>query len=240
MGAIGSVVCDRCGQRNGPMQLFCERCGARLNMETALRGSGWRQRLSKGGRIGSLLLAAGLLGLAFWPAAPRGEVGAGSEMWRFAESWEALGRAGSEGRPYSVSIAESHVNSYLAARLTSENLPALKAFDGAADIDAVNMLFTDGAVAVFIRLSCGPVFWTTEFRCVPRVTNAGVFFDVAEVKIGHLPLPGPLGQWWTERLIAPAFRQMNKERSVLEYIRFIRLTSSGVRLSTVDITQEGD
>lgn len=228
------MPCPRCGHPNGPMQVFCGKCGARLNMEQAApaRGMSWGQRAYRLLRGLMVLLAAGMVGLAFWPAEPAGEGGDARQRQTFVRTWSALGAAGAAGNRQAVTLNDRQVNAYLAWRISRpDDRPDSSRF-WPPRLNAFNLHFTDGAITVFIQAACGPIPVTTRLRAVPQQTPAGLLFGVRDVRLGQLPLPGPLGQWWAEKRMRPILDRFEKERVVLKYIRRVGLAPSRARLST--------
>jgi hypothetical protein len=75
---------------------------------------------------------------------------------------------------------------------------------------------------VLLRAEMGPVVLSYELEGeLVRRANAWAF-EVTGMRMGHLPMPGPLGQWLAIRVLN-VFSMLDQERALLNDMERIRV-----------------
>jgi hypothetical protein len=233
------IKCQKCGAENRLGQLFCRECGAKLDLNSMNPLKGHADGPGGGSGFGvarlvrvaiSLILLA-ILGLLCWPAALPGDAPSGSGVQSVPVKMQALRGAILRNNEVVEEFSEADLNAHLNRALVSgAAAPGLLSLE----LKKVSVDIKPGTSAVVLS--------STMFDLLPLTYSADVAvewngngrfrFSPTRVAIGHLPLPGPLGQriW---RQISGLFGVLSEETALLQRLHNVQVEDGLVRVSTI-------
>ncbi|MBN1269911.1 MAG: zinc ribbon domain-containing protein [Kiritimatiellae bacterium] len=226
------IDCPACGGRNEIGRMFCRHCGARLNL-TAIRPPGPARRrrhaLRRFLRVLFLLALIAVAGLVLWPVEPTGREGTEQDAQTLRRSFLGMELAMKRGRSAAERVSEEQLNAYLdgVVRHTAEEGETAPMV---LEVRRINVAFTPERIVVLMAAGWGPVTLTYEILGVPAVGEGGFRLEIAEARLGHLPLPGPLKVQVGKRA-ARAFAGLRRERAVLDAVTAVSLDRGVVGLA---------
>lgn len=230
------VKCPSCGAGNELMvdRLYCRRCGAKLDLSRARFGPEGGQTVAvfimRFLRVAILCLLLAVLALLLWPTAPQGAPGTEEEGMTCFDKLADLYAAINDNRPLYRILNEAEVNGYFGL-LLAEATEAQASSGLGMDVRSINLSFTENTFIVHILAEWKIVRLTCKIEGRPRLDDARFEVEVLQLSLGHLPIPGPFRQRFSERLL-PLFEQMERERYVLDHVARIDLAPQRVRLIT--------
>lgn len=213
------VKCSACGSINPLGRIHCVRCGARLDVSNFIhpRAVGSRGRVARVFRL--LLLLALLLALVqlLRPVIPSGEPGTTEDGARLTERLKRLESAADAQIPALEVLPEREVNGYLQHLLTNAPRRESNAWIR-HEVGELRLQFQSAQVTlVWTTRLGGALPLTFEVAGVPQVGADRFQFVLSQVRVGHLPLPGPAGAWAARRL-AQMFTPLTRERRLLDML----------------------
>ncbi|MGA1530241.1 MAG: zinc ribbon domain-containing protein [Kiritimatiellia bacterium] len=231
------VTCGKCGAENRLGMLFCQSCGARLDLSN-LNATTISKSSSGGGPIARLVriviflaLLAGL-GLLCWPVAPAGDAPSADGAATLMNKVRALRGAVQRGNEVVEEVSEAEINARLKSRLIKQ--------EAGIDEDKFKLVLRSvrldvhpEGTQVWLGNSLGPlrITYVTTAQAV-RGTDGRHAFSAGSVKIGHLPMPGPLRDRALKQIIA-VFSVLNEELAVLNGVPGVTILDGAVQLSTL-------
>lgn len=229
------VKCQKCGSDNRLGQLFCRECGAKLDLSKLTPQEVARNnRPDRGSLIGRLIrlsVTLGLvavLGLLCWPLDPTGDAPSANGMNEVDAKMTALRGAIMRNNEVKEVFAEADINSHLNARLTSApGGGGLKLV-----LREVRLDLRVGEVHVWMKSTLGPVVVT--YSATSRFTRSpdGRYaFSATDVKIGRMPMPGPLRAKVVNQL-SSLFLLLQEENMLLQRLPYVESVDGALRVST--------
>lgn len=224
------IPCSECGLKNRLGLLFCSRCGAKLDLSKRRSGSA-SSGLSGAGSIFRMVIALAfliVLGLLCWPAAPDGDAPAAGGAQAILAKSRALRGAVTRGNEIVEQFDEAQINHYLSAKLASAEKPeGLK-----LHLREIRAQITPGNAGVWMKseLFSLPITYAVPVR-IARRPDGSHTFSPGTVRIGHLPLPGPLNTRALDQ-IAAVFARMNEEREFMNMFPEVELLDGIIEVST--------
>jgi hypothetical protein len=226
------VICGACGNKNPIGRIFCVHCGAKLDLDRsrkAARSSGGLIRaLNRGIRF---LVAAALLIaiiMALRPAVPTGSDGTLQDAQRLRQKLGLLKGAALDGRAISQNLSELEINGYLAELVTQVQ----QAESDRYRLRRINMAMGSGRIVVLLATSIGPMALTYELTGTPsRGADRRFAFALHRVRLGHLPMPGAMGNWLAGRAYS-VFSRMEDERDLLDRMDAIEVGQGELAVRT--------
>ncbi len=220
--------CTACGEMNQLPVVHCKRCGARLDFETAekhMLDSGKPSARERFQLVGKLVVVAALalvVGLILWPGQMTRTTGEALDAKRYRMKGEILIDAVNRGMPASQVIGEAEINAHLRELLAAQP----KATGGlSASLKDIGARFFTGRAEVFVAIRRGPLTLTTHFYAKPQ----GSGMVVTGAKMGHLPLPGMVGQLFASTQLG-LFRQMKNESRILRNLEGAVVSNESIEL----------
>jgi hypothetical protein len=229
------VTCTQCGHKNPLGRVFCMKCGAKLNLDSLSPKSMRDSVRGQGGALARLFRWVVTLALLFAiiqilrPVAPSGHNGSAQDALRLRQKLGLLKGAALDGRAASQRISEVEVNSYLAELVQS-------AMGGSSSdlyrLRTVNVAMENGKITVVLVSSAGPASLSYEMVGTPaRTSDRHFLYDVETVRLGHLPMPGPLGQWVAGQA-HNVFSKMRDERELLDRMARVQVGQREIEVAT--------
>jgi len=231
-----TVKCQKCGADNRLGQLFCRECGAKLDLSKLTPQEVARNnRPDRGSLIGRLIrlsVTLGLvavLGLLCWPLDPAGDDPSANGMNEVDAKMTALRGAVMRKNEVKEIFSEADINGHLNARLTSA--PGSGGFklilrEVRLDLRAGN------EVQAWMKSTLGPVVVTysatTRFTRSPDGRYA---YSADDVKIGRLPMPGPLRAKVVNQL-SSLFLLLQEENMLLQRLPSVETVDGALHVST--------
>jgi hypothetical protein len=227
------VACAKCGKRNEASRLFCTGCGAKLDLSNV--------RINKGGglsvgrlvartvRMALFLGLLAVLGLLVWPSQPTGMAGTVEDGRVLYDKLRDLDRALRTSVTVRQIIPEKEINGYFAYLLAERAAPSAGA--GQLDTQDIRIHLTPGEATVHIKAKLSFLTLTYEITGQPSLENRRFLFNAQRVKMGHLPLPGFIGDRLETR-VAAVFRNLKQEREILDDLAFMAIEENRVRVAT--------
>ncbi len=227
------LVCPQCGHHNRVVGVFCAKCGARMGTpEIETRA----ERASAAGLLGGLvrllfaLAVLGVVGLLLWPVrvpvAPAGEGQVESYLGKLAGLRDAI----EAGHLTAEVFTEAEINGFLAKRLAG-TAGAGEARGLRLALHALHVNVSDRLVTVTVLAGYGPVRLSYQVSGQPVIGTRQVTFPLASARVGHLPFPGPAGNWVASKVMQ-AFTGLEEERFVLDHVEQCDLAVGRLRLVT--------
>ena len=233
------ISCAKCGEPNELSGMFCRNCGAKLDF-ASMKSENFDKQRKKDKTSGTGKLVFGVVNLViflallaalimmFWPTKPLAEVGSEQMGEEAKEKLIRLHEAADRDIQMDELLNEQEVNAYLAMALAGHHR------EGGAppiDVEDLNIMISKSGIEVFMAMKIGPGTLTYLVRGMPQVGAGGFQFDVQEVTTGHLPMPGPLGDWVAGK-VANVFSQMDEERFVLDNLASMNLAERRAQVQT--------
>lgn len=232
----GGIKCPRCGNINTFGRVFCSKCGVRLDLSRVnnrVLAKSIERPHSSALRLFRFLLFVALLAvvaLLLWPSGLVGAPGALRDARSMERKIAAVVRAQQAGLYVFEIISEREANAYL-AEILKRNEGISRSEGMKLGIEAITMGFQPDGLTVVILAAWGPLRISYEVTGMPVIDEEGFKLDVISARWGHLPLPGPSGQWVSER-VARVFSQMQRERRMLDDLQRCDVGKGKVRLVT--------
>lgn len=233
------IECAKCGEPNELSGMFCRNCGAKLDF-AAVQADGFEKQRKKDKSSGAgkkifgfinlvifLALVASLV-LMCWPTAPLAEVGSEQLGKEAKDKLLRLHEACEDGIQMQTLVAEQEVNAYLAMVLKGHHR---EGGSPPVDVEDLNIMISKGGVEVFTAMKLGPASITYLIEGTPRVGPGGFAFDVEKVTAGHMPMPGPLGNWVAGK-VANVFSELEPEKFVLDRLVEMNLAERRAQVTT--------
>lgn len=226
-----TLVCKRCGEKNTLPRLHCRKCGAKLDFEAAegeLLGELARARSRRGTVLRSLLLLAfaAVLGLAVWPSGlERRETGAPVDAKRWEMKRALLLDALDRGFPAAQTVTEAELNAWL-SRVVAAAAEEDRGGMSAQLLDTA-VSFGENRACWLVLVRRGPV----KFSVVYEAKADGAALALTGAKLGHLPLPGPLGRLYAKTQ-GKLFRPFGKEERILRNLDSLVIRDGEIEVLT--------
>ena len=204
--------CSKCGEMNQLPVVHCKRCGAKLDFDAAeaqMQQVGVPTLQDRVRLLAKLGAAAGMvlvILLILWPGKMTRTTGEEMDAKRYRMKGEILIDSLNRGMPAVQQIAEKDINAHFRELVAAQP----KRGGMTATLQDVGARFNAGRAEGFIAVKRGPLTLTAHFKAVAR----GDGLVVTGAKVGHLPLPGILGQLYAKTQ-GGLFRQFKNESRVL-------------------------
>jgi len=228
-----TVLCDQCGKHNEASRLFCTSCGAKLDLSKvrikSSAGLSVGRMIARTIRLALFLGLLAVLGLLVWPTQPTGAAGTQADGNVLYAKLRELDRAQRTGVTLRHIVPENEINGYFSGLLAERATPG--AGGGQLDTQDIRVSLAPGEVTVHITASLSFLTLTYEVTGQPMLSNRGFQFEPHRVTMGHLPLPGFIGDLVASR-IAAVFANLEKEKSILEGLAFMEVDANRVRVAT--------
>ena len=230
------VTCPQCKQQIPFGRLFCTYCGAKLELtpdkvsSRTTAGEAFESLKKWVSRLVSLIVVAAAIGVFFWPVPPQGEIGSTAQAVSCEQRISTVRTRLLNGIIFSDGFSEAEVNAELKARLAKLANP-----DAGAGfvLKEVNIAFRPKKAIVFTRLSlAGKADITYEIEGEPVTSPRGYQFNVASVRIGHVPMPSFLNEFLSDRALN-VFSEMRAERDLLSKIKKIDVEQGRFLISSL-------
>ena len=233
------VLCSQCSTENELTSLFCNDCGAKLDLTKIehgdIKNSVKKERGAVGGnpilKLIRLVVVLGLIALVavmLWPPIPNGEVGERTLVKEYESTRQELIHACENGMGIQSILPERAINAYALDVVEKHNQASGGGFGILGD---VNISIDKQDVEVMATMKFGPVPVVYLIAGRLLVGAEGFRFKVGAVQVGHLPLPGPLEDFVLGR-VARIFEGMEPERYVLDNVAKIDQTVGRIRITT--------
>jgi hypothetical protein len=229
------INCHQCGATNDFGRVFCIKCGAKLDFETAERKVHTQRRTEKRGALWRLirgffllgLLAA--IGLILWPITPTGATGTPEQAAQFRAKILQLESAIAEERAASAEFSEAEVNAHLAqiVRYAQSQNPTQEVWE--LKLEGIHVALQPDQFVFLMTASRSPLMLSYEMVGSPVAGSKPMQLKISKVRWGHLPIPVPVSGWLTDR-ISLIVLSMTRERTVLEH-SVCRLTQGKAQLN---------
>lgn len=229
------VKCQKCGADNRLGQLFCRECGSKLDLSKLTPQEVARNnRPEKGPLLGRLvrfsftLALLAILGLLCWPLDPAGDPPSANGMSEVDAKMSALRGAIMRKNEVKEIFPEADINGHLNSRLSN----ASKAGGLKLVLREVRLDLRAGEAQVWTKSMLGPV--TISYSATTRFTRApdGRFtFAADDVKIGRLPMPGPLRAKVVNQL-SSLFLLLQEENLLLQRLPFVESVDGALHVAT--------
>lgn len=227
------LECRRCGQKNEINRVFCSKCGTKLDMSQLISGKPRRspfQVVMAGIRFLVLVAIVGAVSLMLWPVAPSSPRGTAAEAALVEQRIEAMARSVEFGRFVVEVFSDGEVNAYLADVL-KKDAKAGKSDGYRVGIEDIRLSFSSTDFVVLVLAKWGPVALSYEITGLPELGEQGFSVQVKKARLGHLPMPGPAGDWMLSR-VAGIFQRMDRERTILNHSSRLDLIEGRMRVAT--------
>lgn len=185
-------------------------------------------------RLAIPLLLLVLLSLLCWPAKPGGDAPAAGGAQTVLAKAKALRGAFSRGNDVADEFSETDINSYLTATLTRAEKPVGLQLH----LREVRVDLHPETVDVWMKntLYSWPIVYSVPVRVSRRADGSHVF-EPGTVRIGHLPLPGPLRTRALGQL-ERTFRRLSGELEFINVLPSVALGEGTVKVSTLPSTTQ--
>ena len=228
------VTCPECKQQVPFGRLFCTYCGAKLELTQANVSN----KISLGEatakirkvviRLVVLLVLACVIGVFLWPMDPPGKTGSPADARLCEQRIVFLRTRVLNGVVMTESFGEAEVNAWLKETLT--NTTDLAAGAGFS-LRALNLAFKSGKVIEQSRLGLGPVTISYTLEGKVRLEAGGTLgFSVTDVRIGHVPMPEVLHEFFAERALNP-FTGLRREADLIAKLKRLEVRDGVVQVS---------
>lgn len=230
------ITCGKCGAENRLGTLFCQSCGSRLDLSN-INAPAMAKSSSSGGLIARIVIFLALLtglGLLCWPVAPAGDAPAPNGAATLANKVQALRGAMQRGNEVVEEISEAEINARLRLRLIKpETETASESGKFQLVLRGVGLDVHPDGIQVWLGNTLGPlrITYVTTVQ-VTRGPDGRHAFEAGPVKIGHLPMPGPLRDRALKQIIA-VFSVLNEELAVINGVPDLKILDGAVQLSTL-------
>jgi hypothetical protein len=176
------IICKNCNTPQRGSGLFCRKCGEKLGPGNIRLG-----RVRRPGEAGPV---AGAVRALFLLAV----VGAAAALL-----WPVLPPAASvdpaaDGATFARQLEQAH-------RLLKERYTNAAAGARAPAVRGVRVTFTEERAIALIIAGWGPVYLTYELTGA-TVSTAESRLRFQRLRVGHLPIPGPVARWMLGRMVA--------------------------------------
>lgn len=229
------IKCGQCGFANPLGRMHCVKCGAEIRPSedrVVRRGeSGGAARfVFRLVRIAVFLALLAAVVLMLRPVAPGGQDGGPQDAIRARQKLGLLKGAVLDGYANSQRLSEAEINGYLADLLektSSGSASSLK-------LRKVNFALNDPTVALVLVSDLGPATLTYEITGeLTRGADRKCGFAVQTVRLGHLPMPGGLGDWLSARAFV-VFSRLREERTLLDQMAAVSVGQGEITLTSPD------
>lgn len=230
------VTCEKCGAENRLGQLLCRTCGAKLNLDKLEREmkEGLRRQksmawLARSFRLLLLFLMVIVLGGLCWPVPAGGDAPSPEGIQVVSARLTAL-RGAFERRNSKVErLEEADLNAYLRGRLIQPVAPeGTKLY-----LKDVRLNLVGDAIEVWLESGAGPLRLTYSTRVtLKRQLNGRIHVSAGTVRIGHVPMPGPLRDR-TTRQMANVFSELKEEQGLLNRMSSIKVVDGALEITTM-------
>lgn len=228
------VTCPQCKQRIPFGRLFCTFCGTKLelNPDTISSKTTAGEVLTRARRIVmrliSLTVILGGMGLFLWPTQPAGRIGDASYEKLCQQRMDAVRARVLNGMVFSETFSDAEINAWLAARLASTKD---KEAGAGLQLTSVNVALNKDGVVVATLSERPPVRLSVEIAGKPVITTGREFdFEVTGVRIGHVPMPSFLHQFFADRNLT-LFTEFREQHDMLNKMRKIETRDSQIVFS---------
>lgn len=225
------LVCKKCGENNRMPRMHCQKCGAKLDFDSAegeLLGELAKARSRRGAVLRTLLLLAfvAVLGLAIWPSGlERREAGAAVDAKRWEMKRALLVDALDRGFPAAQTVTEAELNAWL-SRVVAAAAEEDRGGISAQLLDTA-VSFGENRACWLVLVRRGPV----KFSVVYEAKADGPELVLTGAKLGHLPLPGPLGRLYAKTQ-GKLFRPFAKEARILRNLDSLVIRDGEIEVLT--------
>ena len=205
------VQCRKCGHKNEINRVFCSKCGTKLDLSQLVAGQPRRslgQVIVAGIRLLVLVAIVGAVSLMLWPVAPSTRCGTAAEAALVGQRIDAMARSVEFGRFVVEVFSDAEVNAYLADVL-KKDAAAGKSDGYRVGIEDIRISFSSTDFVVLVLAKWGPVALSYEITGVPELGGQGFTVQLKQARLGHLPMPGPAGDWMLGR-VAGIFQRMDR------------------------------
>lgn len=231
MSATG-IKCAACGHVTTVGRKFCVQCGTELDLKNlvTVRAPGARSGPLRIVRL--VIFLALLVGLAqLLRAVPaEGQAGDETSAARFEQRLLHLQSGAINGERAEETFPESELNGYLSVLLKNSPSTFSQSFIKAELVDLRAQLLPNTVVVVWTaKLGALPLSYEAVY--IPVQSTDGVRLERARVRMGHLPLPGVLGDWTSTRLLR-MFDNLKAEQQVLASLTDVQVGVGGARAQT--------
>jgi len=227
------IKCAKCGRENQLGHIFCIWCSAKLEFGDVTDKELLRSRRSGRSRFKLTVLflvifCAAAAALSLWPASLEGERGTAADFQRAHRKITLMKKSGSV---VPQTFSEREVNAYLSVVLMGMK-KSIRSGVLSSRVRSVQVSLKPDAIRLSVAETWGPVAPGAHklgplevsygLTGVPEVDEEGFHFSVRGGKVGHLPLPWPLGYLVLPRARA-FFSRMRSEHAFLNQISSIAL-----------------
>lgn len=221
---MAEIKCKKCGAVTSVGRKFCLKCGAELDIRNLVRDGSTGRGRSILRSIRVLILLALLLSFVQMIRAvtPQGRVGTELDADRFLSRLQQLEAAAVNGAQAEEVISEAELNAYL-HRLLLNSPTRISEGLLKSEMTDIRAQMLPGALIIVWAAKYGALPLSYDVVCVPKVVGkAGLSVELSRVRMGHLPLPGPVGAWTAKRL-ARMFENLKGEQRVLSALTDFRV-----------------
>lgn len=217
------LKCGACGAVNPLGRKFCMKCGATLNFENLVQPgvAGAGRRIFRTIRLLVLLALLVALVQLLRAVSPEGRLGTDADAARFAVRLNHLQSGALNGEPVEETLPEAELNGYLHHLLTNSPSRSAESFIK-ADLTGIRAQLLPGTLVVVWTARVGALPLSYEVTCTPNFADSGLQFVLLHVRMGHLPLPGPVGEWASRRLVR-MFDNLEREQMLLNSLTDLQL-----------------
>ncbi len=227
------VQCGNCDAENRLGNLFCQKCGKRLDLSSLhAAGSGAGAGGGRATRVLRLVIFCGfltVLALLCLPLSPAGDSYVPDAARMVPNKMNALRGAAMRGNEVVELFSEAEINAHLNERLLSPVKP--EGF--ALWLREVRLDIKPEETQVWMKCALGPLSLT--YSTTTRMTRAfdgRHAFSCGRVFIGRMPMPGPLRDRVLKEIIN-TFSRLNEELILLNGLPGVEVNDGALQLSTV-------
>jgi len=233
-----TVECQKCGAENRLGQLFCRECGAKLDL-SKLTPEGVSRKRNKLGfagvvsriiRLAITLVLVSILGLLIWSAPATGDASSPDGAQIIRGKLSALRGAVLARVDATESLAEADINAYLNSVLTggAKSPGGLKMRLAELRLD-IHPASTD----VLLKATLGPMPITYLTDVVIKRDASGRFsFTPGQVRIGRLPVPGPIRKKVLGQMSA-TFQNLQEEYTLFNRLAKVEFAEGEIKVSSI-------
>lgn len=233
-----TVKCQKCGAENRLGQLFCRECGTKLDLskltpqdvsrqQDSIGFAGWLARIF---RYAISLSLVAILGLLCWSAPVTGDASSADGAQIIRAKFTALRGAVLSRKDLQETFNEADLNAYLNAVLTggTKSPGGLKMV-----LEEIRLDIHPSRTPVWMKASLGPlpVTYSTDVT-VSRNAGGHFTFTAGIVRIGRLPVPGPI-RTRVLRQMSSTFQNLQEESTLFSRLTNVEVGEGEIKVATI-------